>query len=335
MHNSTISACVHIFPEKVLLSTDLEALIGKNSLYKPTQGIIEATTGIRERHMSRNDEFNSSLAIKACQKLFGSHKNIKPSDIDLLIFASAGQDILEPATAHIVQDSIGTKCPVLDITNACNSFINALEIADAFIKTERYQKILIATGEVSTKSAKLTVTNKDDFKKSFPGYTFGDIGTAVLIEKSTNPVAGILDMCFTANSTHWVDAMLAGGGSRFPNEGGLYFQGSGNELKIAFESIGPEFIRKFLQRNHLNIEDIKHVFIHQVSVPYLQSFMDTCGLAKDQVEETVTTCGNVAAGSLPLAWSLRSGRNELKSGDFVLLVGLAGGISLGTVLIRV
>jgi 3-oxoacyl-[acyl-carrier-protein] synthase-3 len=335
MHNSTISACVHIFPEKVLPSTDLEALIGQNSLYTPTQGIIEATTGIRERHVSRDDEFNSSLAIEACQMLFSSHNNITPSDIDLLIFASAGQDMLEPATAHIVQDSIGTRCPVLDVTNACNSFINALEIADAFIKAGRYQRILIATGEVSTKSAKLVIENKDDFKKSFPGYTFGDIGTAVVVEKSADPAVGILDMCFTADSTHWGDAMLAGGGSRFQNEGGLYFQGSGNELKIAFESIGPEFIRKFLQRNHLNIGDVKHVFIHQVSVPYLQSFMDTCGLTKDQVEETVSTCGNVAAGSLPLAWSLRAGRGELKSGDFVLLVGLAGGISLGTILLRV
>ena len=241
--------------------------------------------------------------------------------------------MLEPATAHVVQDSIGTRCPVLDVTNACNSFMNALEIADSFIKAGRYQRILITTGEVSTKSAKLTIENKEDFKKSFPGYTFGDIGTAVLVEKSKDPTLGILDMCFTADSTHWSDAMLAGGGSRFRNEGDLYFQGSGNELKLAFESIGPKFIKDFLERNHLKIEEIKHVFIHQVSVPYLHSFMDTCGLTENQVEETVSTCGNVAAGSLPLAWSLRADRGELKSGDAVLMVGLAGGISLGAVLL--
>ena len=333
MHKSIIFACTHIFPEKLLSSNDLESLVTQNSSYTPTQGIIEATTGIKERHVSLDDEFNSSLAIQACQKLFSLNNNITPNDIDLLIFASAGQDMLEPATAHVVQDSIGTRCPVLDVTNACNSFMNALEIADTFIKAGRYQRILITTGEVSTKSAKLTIENKEDFKKSFPGYTFGDIGTAVLVEKSKDPTLGILDMCFTADSTHWSDAMLAGGGSRFRNEGDLYFQGSGNELKLAFESIGPKFIKDFLERNHLKIEEIKHVFIHQVSVPYLHSFMDTCGLTENQVEETVSTCGNVAAGSLPLAWSLRADRGELKSGDAVLMVGLAGGISLGAVLL--
>jgi 3-oxoacyl-[acyl-carrier-protein] synthase-3 len=335
MNNSIILACSHLFPTTTQTSTELETAIGARGAYAPQPGIIESITGIKSRFVSGPQEYNSTLAIAASKKLFAEHPSITPNSIDLLIFASAGQDMLEPATAHIVQMGIGTNCAVLDVTNACNSFLNALEVANAFIKTGSYKRILIATGEVSTKSAKLAVTSRSDFKQSFPGYTFGDIGTAVVVTKGDSETTGIIDMRFQANSAYWEKTMLAGGGSRFQGAHDVYFAGDGSELKDAFEHMGPEFIKNVLAEHGLQIADINHVFMHQVSVPYLESFMNTCGIKASQVEETVSWCGNVAAGTLPLAWSLRSTRGELKSGDLVLLVGLAGGVSLGVALLRI
>lgn len=335
MHKSQIVAVAHHFPEMIQSSFDLEELIAQKSTYSPVKGVIESITGIKERHLSKTEEYNSTMAIAACHKLFDAHTSIKKTNIDLLIFASAGQDILEPATAHIIQKEIGTNCPVLDVTNACNSFINALQIADAFIKNNTYRNILIATGEVSTKSAKLAVGSRDDFKQSFPGYTFGDGGTAVVVSTSEDEDKGIIDFSFTANSDYWDSAIMAGGGSRFMNSGDQYFKGNGHELKIAFDTIGPDFVKSFLEKHSLKAQDINHVFVHQVSLPYLQDFIKGCDFNEKQVEQTISWCGNVAAASLPLAWSLRDERKELKSGDKVLLIGLAGGISLGVALIQI
>jgi 3-oxoacyl-[acyl-carrier-protein] synthase-3 len=335
MHKSEIIAVVHHFPEMVQSSSDLEELIAQKSNYSPIKGIIESITGIKERHVSRADEYNSTMAIAACNKLFDAYPAIKKTDIDLLIFASAGQDILEPATSHIVQKEIGTNCPVLDVTNACNSFINALQIADAFIKNNTYKNVLIATGEVSTKSAKIAVSSRDDFKQSFPGYTFGDGGTAVIVSASNSEDRGIIDFSFTANSDYWDTAIMAGGGSRFMGNSDQYFRGNGHELKIAFDTIGPDFVKSFLAKYSLTPQDINHVFVHQVSLPYLKDFMKGCEFNNQQVEQTISWCGNVAAASLPLAWSLRNQRNELKNGDKVLLIGLAGGISLGVALVQI
>ena len=230
MKKSQIIAVAHHFPEIVQTSNDLEKQISQKSTYSPIDGVIESITGIKERHVSNTEEYNSTMAIAACNKLFITYPDIKTADIDLLIFASAGQDMLEPATAHIVQKEIGTNCPVLDVTNACNSFINALQIADAFVKNNTYKKILIATGEVSTKSAKLSVSSREDFKQSFPGYTFGDGGTAVVVSASNEEDKGIVDFSFTAKSSYWDTAIMAGGGSRFMNSHEQYFRGSGNEL---------------------------------------------------------------------------------------------------------
>lgn len=335
MKRSLIAAVSHHFPKQTLSSAALEELISKESLYHPPGGLIESITGIKERYVSGAEEYNSTMAIAACQKLFEDNKSIKKSDIDLLIFASAGQDMLEPATAHIVQKEVGTDCPVLDVTNACNSFLNALQIADAFVRNSTYRNVLIATGEVSTKSAKLAVRDKRDFRQSFPAYTFSDIGTAAVVSESKSPDEGIIDFSFTAKSEYWDAAIMAGGGSRFLKSNEPYFRGSGRKLKDAFDTIGPVFIKNFLNKHFLTSCDIEHAFVHQVSLPYLHEFMKACDFNDRQVEQTISWCGNVAAASLPLAWSLRHERKELKKGDKVLLIGLAGGISLGAALAQI
>ena len=286
MKRSHITAVSHYFPEQVLTSTELESAIGAAGTYQPATGVIESITGITKRHVSTAEEYNSTLAIRAAEKLFSAIE-VEKSDIDLLIFASAGQDLIEPATAHIIQKELGTTCPVIDVTNACNSFINALQIADAFIANGTYQNVLIVTGEVSTKSAKLSIKDRTDFKQSFPGYTFGDAGTAGLVTVAGKN-QGIVDMAFTAKSEFWNTAIMAGGGSRFLEAGEQYFQGSGHQLKVAFDTIGPEFIKSFLEKQGLSVAEIQHVFVHQVSAPYLNDFMQGCGFTEGQVEETIS-----------------------------------------------
>jgi 3-oxoacyl-[acyl-carrier-protein] synthase-3 len=233
-----------------------------------------------------------------------------------------------------VQSEIGTTCPVFDVTNACNSFVDGLAIADVFIQTGTYKKILIATGEVPSKVAKFNIKDKDDFKKSFPGYTFGDAGTAVILE-STKDDSGIFVSESVALSDSWDTAMLPGGGSRYMHSNdSIYFQGDGQDLKKIFDTIGPKFIQKFLEKNDLEPKDIDHIFVHQVSKPYLDEFITACNFTHEQVTQTITEYGNVAAATIPLGMSLSNKKGNLNSGDTILLIGLAGGISIRATLMR-
>ena len=70
----------------------------------------------------------------------------QPGDIDLLMFASASQDLIEPATSHIVSAKLGLSAPVFDVKNACNSVINALQVADALIRAGSHRRILVVSG---------------------------------------------------------------------------------------------------------------------------------------------------------------------------------------------
>lgn len=329
-----VTSAAYYLPERVVTSLEMEDVLRqKNPTIRISRGIIESTTGIETRRFAADDEYNSHLAAKAAQKVLAA-TNTELSEIDLLLFAAAGQDLLEPATAHIVQDMIGTHAPLFDVKNACNSFLNALEVAEAFIVSGKHKKILIATGETASKSIKWELRDRDDFKKSFAGYTLGDAGAAVLVEPSTDG-SGIMAYAGTADSSQWETGTLPGGGSRHPRgDEYTYFQGDGVALKVAFEKIGPDFLKKFLSENVISQDQIDYIFIHQVSAAYLDSFINALGLDATKVERTINSYGNVAAATIPLGICLCEDRGKLKRGDQILLVGLAGGISLEAMLMR-
>ena len=70
-------------------------------------------------------------------------------EIDLLIFASAGQYLIEPVTAHIVQQKLGTSCAVFDIKNACNSFLNGIQVGASLLSSGAARTALVVTGDKS------------------------------------------------------------------------------------------------------------------------------------------------------------------------------------------
>ncbi|MEK7106492.1 MAG: ketoacyl-ACP synthase III [Patescibacteria group bacterium] len=329
-----ISAISHYLPEKIRTSTDIEKLINQNLKPGITKGSIQRLTGIKQRYVSVEHEYNSTLAIAACKKLFAKEK-INPKSVDLLIFASTGQDILEPATSHIIQAEIGTSCPVMDITNACNSFLNALEVAVVFVEAKKYKRILIATGEVPSKSAKYEIESRHSLNQYLPGYTFGDAGTAVLITEDPT-IATVKDFMFFADSTNWDVAMFPGGGSRFLNKRDAYFfSGDANSLMQPFFLHTKRLMDEFLTRNAVAIEQIDHVFVHQVAELFLGKISDQLGIADSKIQVTIKDYGNVAAASLPLALDLRMKSAVPPSpGSLGLFIGLAGGVSIGFSLVE-
>lgn len=328
-----ISAVAHYLPLSVRTSLEVERLI--NARLKPTveHGSIERLTGIATRHISAADEYNSTLAIWACHKLF-EQESMSPRNVDLLIFASTGQDVLEPATAHIVQAEIGTSCPVMDITNACNSFMNALEIATTFIESGKYSSVLIATGEVPSKAARYDIESRYSLQQYLPGYTFGDAGTAVLVDREAK-IASVIDSYFFAESKDWDIAMFPGGGSRYMNERNAYFfSGDATKLMEPFFLHTKRLLSDFLKRNSISIRDISHVFVHQVAELFLNKLSEELEIPAPKIQVTIKQYGNVAAASIPLAFDLRIKEQSPSPGSLGLMIGLAGGISIGFTLIK-
>ncbi|WP_369375445.1 3-oxoacyl-ACP synthase III family protein [Promicromonospora sp. Populi] len=349
----------------------------RNPRVAPRIPMVSRLTGVRTVHVADDDQQASDLAVAACRTVL-DRAGLGPEDVDLLIFASATQDMIEPATSHITAAKLGVRAPVMDVKNACNSVLNGIEVAEALIGTGRYRRVLVACGEMPTRGVRWDVPDRRTYAMSAAGYTMSDAGAAVLVE-ATDPLSGvaswtgngtgagtgngqvrelggfeddlaaeladlvepgprasgILGSAFSAQSQHWDVGMLPGGGTVNPRDPERsYFEIDGSRLRDAFLALGPETVEQALERAGVAINDVALIAVHQVAVSYLADVHRALGVPADRTVLTVADHGNIASATLPLqlVTALESGR--LKRGDVVLLLGLAGGISMGAMVVR-
>jgi 3-oxoacyl-[acyl-carrier-protein] synthase-3 len=321
-----ITGAAEFLPEQVLASDEVqERVVGAAGIDLPA-GMFTQLTGIGQRRVARDDEYASTLAVGAA-RLALARAGLRPSDIDLLIFASATRDVAEPATAHICQAELGSQAHAIDVTNACNSFINGVDIARAMLLAGRGSKALVLTGETPTRAIRWEPASAEQLRRGIAGYTFGDAGAAVVVEPVRS--GGIVDIDTETRSEHWDVGGIFGGGSRHPRDlEYTYFEGDGHALRGVFEKIGTHIIDRVGERTGMAITDYAKVLVHQVTVPYLDRFVELTGVPPASLEVTVTELGNVASATLGI--QLARVFDDLAAGDRVLLVGLGGGVSVMT-----
>jgi 3-oxoacyl-[acyl-carrier-protein] synthase-3 len=321
-------------PSRWTPSAEAEARITTESGgFRPPPGIVLRATGITGRHVMPDDWQASDLAVAAAAKLLAD-QGLDVTDVDLLLFASASQDLVEPATSHIVAASLGARCPVFDVKNACNSVLNAIQVAEALIRTGQHERVLVVTGESPSRATRWQVRDLRQLAESFAGYTLSDCGAALLLE-ACDDGEGVLAQGHRADSTAWTAGTLPGGGSRRPRDlDATYFHLDGARLKAAFEAIGPEVLTGVLDDAGITWRDCDLVAVHQVTLPYVHAFADRCGIDRDRLEITVAEHGNCASATLPLQLERAVQTGRVERGSLVALVGLAGGISVGTVVLR-
>ena len=321
-----ITAVGAYLPERVLPTDALQQRVQRASGIRLPRGLFERMSGIAKRHVAGPGEYASTLAAAAADRAL-TMADLDPLDIDVLLFASASRDLVEPATAHIVQAELGSKAHALDVSNACNSFLNGIDVARSMVLAGRAGRVLVVTGETPTRVMRPRLRSLDQARDAFAGYTFGDAGAAVVVERV--PAGGIFDVDTETLSQHWTVGGIPGGGSRHPRgEEYTYFTGDGRTLRNVFEKIGTAILDRVRYRTGLDWDSYARVLVHQVTQPYLDRFVEVTGVPVGKLDVTVGTHGNLASATLGV--QLARVWPSLVSGDRVLFVGLGGGVSVMT-----
>ncbi|MGA1837989.1 3-oxoacyl-[acyl-carrier-protein] synthase III C-terminal domain-containing protein [Herbiconiux sp. 11R-BC] len=359
-----IAAVATFLPPTTRTAAETEArLRGENPGLELPTGLVGRLTGVEAVHLRPEGWQTSDLAVAAGHRALAA----TPGPIDLLLFASASQDMIEPATSHIVAAKLGLDCPVMDVKNACNSVLNAMQVADALIATGQHHRVLVVSGEQPSHAVRWRLENRGQFLRSFAGYTMSDAGAAVVLEctggdDSEGPAAspgpsdsadlgdsadpgasgdaaasppGILGSRFVAHSAHWPVGTLPTGGSVNPHaEGGSYFDMDGAALQRAFAELGVGLVDELLAELGLRMAELDLVAVHQVAVAAHETILGVLGVDPAKSVLTVAEHGNLASATLPLQLQLARERGLVRDGSLVALVGLAGGISLGVMVVR-
>lgn len=307
-------------------------LVGRINFNRPAiiNSALERLLGGRTRHFASDDTQVSDLACEAAQKILARHPGIR---IDLLIFAAASSDLIEPATANIVQNKLGLVCPVMDIKNACNSFVSAMQVASAFITSETYENVLIVNGEKLSEVINFAPRNNDHLSRCLAAYGLGDAGAAMLL--GTGDTARIVYQKFCSWGEYWNLCTVEGGGSMaFRNADKYYFESDSRQLRNAFINKIPDFVKACFDESAWTLDDIDCLITHQVSNSTVSEIANALGVPLTKCVHTFPQFGNTAAATIPIALNDALTMGRIKKGDRVCIMGLAAGISLSVQLIE-
>ncbi|MFJ7772718.1 3-oxoacyl-ACP synthase III family protein [Streptomyces sp. NPDC097107] len=333
-----IAAVSAHLPSRYRTLDEIRVRITETGGYAPPPGLLEDLTGVRGVHVHEDGDISSDLAVAAARSAL-DEAGLKIGDVDLLLFASTSQDLIEPATAHLVATKLGASCPVFDVKNACNSFLNGMEVAASFIETGRYGTVLIACGEPATLATRWHLPTREDLLRALPGYTASDAGAAMVL--TAGPAGdgdpGILSLRFVSNSPAWEACTVAGGGSMHHlsvHDDHTTLRLNGDLRQSALDVLPRIMDTAGDELRAAQAGAVSFIAFHQIAMPQYREMIDLFSLPEDRCMPTVAEHGNCAAASLPLQLAKARQADRIESGDLVAMIGLASGFSFGLALVR-
>ena len=313
-------------PEKVLTNKILEKMVDT------TDEWITKRTGIKERHIAKDDESTSDMAAQAA-KIAIKRAKLEVSDIDLVVFATVTPDYFNmPSTACIVSDKLGIKnTQAFDVSAACSGFIYALSVAKAFIESGMKKNVLVIGAEKFSSIV--------DYTDRSTCILFGDGAGAAVISATTKKEEAFIDLHASADGSYWDFLITPSPGSVNPitqkvlEEGLQYVKMKGNEtFKLAVKTLTND-VKEILEKNGIDSSDIPHFIPHQANYRIIKAVGDSLKMREDQVVLTVHKYGNTSAASIPMAINDIYEDGRLKKGELMLLDTFGGGLTWASALI--
>ena len=320
---SRISGTGSFLPPRRLTNADLVAELASQGIESSDDWIVERT-GIRARHFVDAGVGSSDLGAEAARRAIAS-AGCQPSDIDLIIVATSTPDMVFPSTAALLQNKLGiVGCPVFDVQAVCSGFIYAMTVADAMIKTGTAKRALVIGAEVFSRIL--------DFKDRTTCVLFGDGAGAVVLEASSTP--GILATDIHADGKYTEILCVPGHVSGGAVLGDPVLKMDGQAVFKLAVGVLEETARASLSKAGLNDSDIDWLIPHQANIRIMQSTARKLKMPMDKVIVTVDQHGNTSAASIPLALDhgVRSG--QITKGQTLMLEGVGGGFTWGSVLLK-
>jgi 3-oxoacyl-[acyl-carrier-protein] synthase-3 len=322
--NAVITGVGGYVPNYVLTNEEISRMVDTSDEW------IMTRVGIRERRILNEEGLGTSyMARKAAKQLIQKTKT-DPDDIDLLIIATSTPDYVFPSTASILCDKLGLKNAfAFDMQAACSGFLYAMETAAAFIRSGRYQKIIVVGVE--------KMSGVTDYRDRATCPLFGDGAGAVLIEP-TNGEFGIIDAYLRTDGKGLPFLHLKAGGSVCPpsyftidNRMHYIYQEGRTVFKYAVSSM-PDACVEVIERNGLSKDDITWVIPHQANKRIIDAVVNRLEIPIEKIMINIERYGNTSAATLPLClWDYEE---KLKKGDKLIFTAFGAGFTWGAVYVK-
>lgn len=317
-------------PERIITNQDLTGWVETSDEW------IRERTGIAERRISTGETV-VSLAVKACSRAL-DQAGRKAQEVDLILLATCSPEFSLPCCACQVQAELGAvNAAAFDINAACSGFLFGLNMADAYIKTGMYRKILVIGSEVLSKFI--------DWKDRSTCILFGDGAGAVLAEAVDNTERSRMIVSIQGSDGKGGSALSCRERLvRNPVYDEFEFMESDKETfrvtmdgqavyRFAARQVS-DCIRKVLEKSELTVADIDLFVLHQANIRIIETVAKrVCGSNSPEIMEkfpvNLERYGNMSSATIPVLLDELNRGGCLHRGQKIVLSGFGAGLTFG------
>lgn len=327
-----IKALAYYLPKKVLTNEQLVSEFPEWTVEK-----IANKVGIRQRHVSGEQETAVDLAVHAANKLF-EENNINRSIIDFVLLCTQSPDYFLPSSACLVQERLGlpTHTGALDFNLGCSGYIYGLSLAKGLICGGVANNVLLITAETYTKH----LHPRDKGNRTI----FGDAAAATLI--STDGKFEVGNFSLGTDGRGAENLIVKTGGCRCPQKAeDLHFDENGNPISSDYLymngaeifnftlDVVPQLVKDTLMKNQLQQEDIDLFVFHQANKYMINFLRKKLKIGESKFYLYLENVGNTVSSTIPIA--LYEAEKEKRLKGNILLAGFGVGLSWGGVTLKV
>jgi 3-oxoacyl-[acyl-carrier-protein] synthase III len=318
-------------PSRVVTNKDLESMMETSDEW------IQQRSGIKERRWVSPGDTCSGLAAKASQHAL-DRAGLKPDDVDAIIYSCLLADYIFPGGGVQLQHQLGFKrfIPALDIRNQCSGFLYALSVADAWVRSGFYKRVLIACSEVHSTSLDVSTRGRDI------SVLFGDGAASCIVEQAAD------------NEPHIIDTQIFSEG-QYADKLSLLHPSPNSHPRLSEnmkldEKIYPAMDGKFVfknaiarmceslveitKKNDVKLTDIDFVVAHQANQRIIQMVLQQLGIPETKTHYTIDRFGNTTSATIPMTLNEALEQGKVKRGQLVALTAFGSGFTWGSTLLR-
>ncbi|MGY3766081.1 beta-ketoacyl-ACP synthase III [Vagococcus vulneris] len=300
-----------------------------SQIMETTDEWIMSRTGISNRHIAFN-ETTSDLASTVAQQLVSG---IDCQTIDFIIVATMTPDFATPSTACLVQNKIGAaNAFAFDINAACSGFVYALNTAEKFLSSGRYQRGIVIGAE--------TMSNVINWHDRSTAVLFGDGAGGVLIENTSEEQRFLAEIIQSDGSRSYsLQARQQKKHHPFKESEetvGEFLEMDGKKIfDFVLRDVSKQ-VSNILEETNVHTIDIDYVLAHQANERILDMLSKKTNISREKFLSNVREYGNTSAASIPILLSdmIDKGTLVLNSQQLVVMTGFGGGLTWSSLLIK-
>lgn len=276
------------------------------------------------RYFKHPEQGGVEMAEEAARRCLAK-AGFPAEELDLILYVGMLREYVEPAMSIILQARLkAAKAHAFDISNACNGFINGLELADLYIASGKFKHILIVGAENGSERIPWHHMSSDERAGGFSALTIADGAAAMLLRADANH-PGFTEFDFITYGQYH-DLCLIKIGKESDD---LKIMVKSKRLAMTALKILPEYIESYLHKARRTLGKIDIWFPHQVTGDPSKFFEKLDEDLNRKVYNTFDKVGNTGSISIPLGMALAEEAGRLKRGDCVAAVVGASGFSCG------